>query len=782
MESVGTIITLAILAIIVISFLFGFLRGRKKGLYKAAVDVGFVFVCLILSIFIARGITKGIANVDTFVSLLESLRGTLGAETTDSILQFVDKVKDDPGMINAILAIPAAIITPIVFIFVYAIFSLIVLIPKNILENFLFGKNKTPEHKTGNRWAGAAVGGVRNALVAIILLIPIVGYVGFIGDTLDTIVGESENAGGVEAVVDNVENDIVIDFVDDEMYDEEGEDPTESIKQLQSDLAFLLDNPMVKGINGMGGKLVFRTLTTKRVDGVKISVTREVDGFAKLYGNINVLSAEDATVDAQKASIENIKEIIHDGELVPFVASEFISFAAEQWLAGEEVFGYEKPNVGEEFQDSIDNLLLTLSTTDKDNIKTDIDTIANIYVICIEEGVIEEMNKEEGDLLSVFANENFVVKLFTEIYNNERTKPAIGFLANTVREYLVAVYDEVNGTTTPAPEKIDMNTISLEQAQNDAKVISKFIWNLNAFTASMENLDSSDPNAFITKADVTSLGAALDLLKSSVMLGDSYEFIVVAMLKSEAVADLGFVNQDLIDRIDDDNFSMKSTLSSTQKLAIVALSLNASDEKAPTKEESKEALKEMIKDMTPETAETLKNTVNEDVLQDFGMNEAEAGTMSNTINSIIDGMSSAATSDMTEEEVEREAEAVSTLVSVMNGISSNTDSNVNNVFGNDSEDSMTGMTADSLLETVVSSQVVTDAIVNAGRNEDDERVEDPFGVADSMTEDDRNAAEGAIRDYYQNNATGDTESDAALQETLDAFANALGMDASAWFN
>jgi hypothetical protein len=51
-----------------------------------------------------------------------------------------------------------------------------------------------------------------------------------------------------------------------------------------------------------------------------------------------------------------------------------------------------------------------------------------------------------------------------------------------------------------------------------------------------------------------------------------------------------------------------------------------------------------------------------------------------------------------------------------------------------------------------------------------------------MTEDNRNAAENAIRDYYQNNTTGDAESDAALQETLDAFANALGMDSSAWFN
>jgi len=747
--------------------------------------LGFVFVCLILSILISKGLTSGIADVESFTSMLESLRGTLGSETTDSILQFVDQVKDDPGMINAVLAIPAAIITPIVFIVVHILLGLIVKIPKLILEKVLFGKNKGPEYRGGNRWLGGLVGGVRNALFIVILLIPIVGYAGFIGDTLDTIVAESENAGGATAVEGTNGNDIVIDFVEDDLEEEEdGVDAIESLKQIQEDLAPIVDNPMVKGINGIGGKLVFRSLTTKRVDGVKISLTKEVDGFARIYGNINVLTADSATKDAQKTSINNIKDIIHNAELVPYVTSEFISYAAEQWLAGEEVFGYAKPNVGETYQDSIDRLLLTLSTTNKDNIKTDIDTIANIYVICIDEGLIEEMNKEEGELLSVFTKEEFVVKLFTEIYNNERTRPAIGFLSNTVREYLVAVYDEVNGTTSPAPEMLDMSKVTLAQVQNDAKIISQFTTYLRAFTKSIEDLDTEDPNALIINADVESLGAALDLIRESIMLGDSYDFLIVAMLKSEAVADLGFVNQDLIDRVDDDNFSMKNTLASTQKLAIVALSLNSSTDGSSTitKEESKEALKYMITEMTPETAETLKSTVNEDVLKDFGMSEEEAGTISNTISSVIDSMSSA-TSDMSEEQLEKEAEAVSTLVTVMKDASSTTSSSTaENIFGGEGEDSKTGMTADSLLETVVSSQVVTDAIVNASKGEDNEKVEDPFGVADSMTESDKSAAENAIKDYYQSNSTGNVEDDAALQEKLDAVANIFGMDASAWFN
>ena len=39
----------------------------------------------------------------------------------------------------------------------------------------------------------------------------------------------------------------------------------------------------------------------------------------------------------------------------------------------------------------------------------------------------------------------------------------------------------------------------------------------------------------------------------------------------------------------------------------------------------------------------------------------------------------------------------------------------------------------------------------------------------------------AIKDYFENNSTGGAE-DEALKEKLDAVANILGMDSSAWFN
>ena len=87
-----------------------------------------------------------------------------------------------------------------------------------------------------------------------------------------------------------------------------------------------------------------------------------------------------------------------------------------------------------------------------------------------------------------------------------------------------------------------------------------------------------------------------------------------------------------------------------------------------------------------------------------------------------------------------------------------------------------------MIDTIVSSTIVSDAIVGAGKGENNEKVEDPFGIADTMSDSDKTEAEEAIKNYYQNNATGDSAEDEALKGKLDAVANIFGMDSSSWFN
>ena len=771
MENIGSLVTLAILAAFGVLFLFGFLRGLRKGLWKSLTDLGFVIVCLFLSIFISKGITNSIMDIGKMAEVLEKLKGSMPdmATTIDSALEYINSVQDNPEMISAILAIPAALITPIVFMLVHILLGIIIKIPKLILQKVLFGPNKGEGYRGGNRLIGGFVGGLRNALFIVILIVPILGYAALASDTLGTVESiemsnSAEEAGGAEGM---------------------GDEYTESGSIKADYLDPILESPAVKAINNMGGRAIFNSLTTKRVEDAKISLTVEVDCFARLYANAQAfMDTELADYgEEQKSSIENIKAILHEAELVPYVVSEALSFTADRWLNGEDVFGMEKIDVGEDFREAFDNLLLTLSETNKENIKTDFDTVANLVEICIDEKLFEELGKEEGSLISVFENEEFLTKVFSEIYKNERTRPAIGFISNTIVGYIYDIYDEINGTDTQKPEKLDVSGLTAADVENEAAIISNVFVSLNVFLESIENLDENDENALIKSANLAILGKALDNLRASIMLGEASDFLIVAMLKSEAVAEMGFVNQEFIDNITKEGTSLENTLASAQKLAIMALSL--SDTGLNT-ENMNDAIKFMITEMSPETAETIKSVLTEDLLTDFGLSNEESTTISNTISSVIDGMVSISesTKDMTEEEIQREVDAVNTLVGVMKDAASSAaggNIDTDNIFGAEG-DSVTGVTTEELIDTVVSSQIVTDAIKNASKDSEDNVVEDPFGVAGTLTESDKAAAEDAMKEYFNNNSTGNAESDEELKNTLGSLANILGMNSSDWFN
>jgi hypothetical protein len=200
-----------------------------------------------------------------------------------------------------------------------------------------------------------------------------------------------------------------------------------------------------------------------------------------------------------------------------------------------------------------------------------------------------------------------------------------------------------------------------------------------------------------------------------------------------------------------------------------------------TEDNFEDAIKFMVSEMTPETAETIKSAISEDTLKDFGISEEQAGAVSSTIGSIVDGMANS-TGNMTEEEIKKETEAINTLVNTVMGAVSSEGENedITNIFG-EAEDSKTGVSAESFVDTIVSSQVISSAVVGATKDENGEKVEDPYGFADTLTEEDKSAAEDTIKNYFDSNKAGD-ETDEELKETLGAIAGILGMDSSAWFN
>lgn len=771
MDQISSYITIGILGAIGVLFLFGFLRGLRKGLYKSLMDVGFVALCLIVSVLVAKGITNKLTDIAGLTDILASVKESVPdlAPTVDSVLELTNQLGDDQAMINVLLALPAALITPIVFIPIYILLGIIIKIPKLIIERIVVGKNGGPNYRGGSRLLGGLVGGIRNALFIVILLVPIVGYAALAGDVITTMDSVSLDSGATGVSVEAEKNEDGTVFLG----------ATEATNSGLEEIEVILNNPAVKGINACGGKLIFNSLTTKNVEGVKVAASKEVNTFAELFANFApfINDTPENYGDAQKQGINNIKTMLNDSEFLTFVVSEGLSFVAEKWNNGEAAFGIEKLEVGEDFQPIFDGILETLSTTDSENIKGDIETISNLISTCIDDGVFKELGKEEPDFISLIKKESFVTNLLVEIYKNERTRPIIGYAMDMVVDLLSDSF-AVEGGNIAKPDSVNMSNISEADIRNDAKIISSVVDKFIKFMESTENLDSEDPNAFILNADLATLGSAIDSLRESALLGNTCEYLIKVMLNSDMVKELGFVNDDLIAKLSDKSFKLENTLASAQKLAIMALNFSGD---GITEDNFEDAIKFMVSEMTPETAETIKSAISEETLKDFGISEEQAGAVSSTIGSIVDGMANS-TGNMTEEEIKKETEAINTLVNTVMGAVSSEGENedITNIFG-EAEDSKTGVSAESFVDTIVSSQVISSAVVGATKDENGEKVDDPYGFAETLTEEDKSAAEDTIKNYFDSNKAGD-ETDEELKETLGAIAGILGMDSSAWFN
>ena len=156
---VGTLITIITLGSIGVLFFIGFLRGLRKGFYKSLMDVGFMALSLIAAIFVAKTVTNYLADIEFMKELLNELQVLVPEleSTISGILEYVTQFEENPEMINVVLALPAALLTPFFFIIVYLVVILIVKIPKIIIERIVVGKNGGSKYRGGSRFLGGLV-------------------------------------------------------------------------------------------------------------------------------------------------------------------------------------------------------------------------------------------------------------------------------------------------------------------------------------------------------------------------------------------------------------------------------------------------------------------------------------------------------------------------------------------------------------------------------------------------------------------------------------------------
>ena len=743
-------INLIVYVAVALVAVYGLLRGLRKGLYKSLIDLGVFLITAIASIFIAKALSKALVNVEKLQGILTTLCEWFPdmSETLADLQSTITSMPED--MVSMVMVLPTVFLAPIVFIIVYFLLGFILKIPKIIIARSIFGPNGGEEYHGGSRIFGGVVGAVTRIAAFAVVLIPLVGYINLANDSLTNMT--TAQPAEAEELVEEPTTGMDSDF------DSVGS----TLSQIQADyVSPIADNFAVKSVYACGGKWIFNTLSSVNVNSIDITLSNELNVLTSMYDDVTVIMGTPVPHYGEKQvqAINNITDTMDSAVVIPSLVSSAFSYASQQWLDGNAVFGIEKVKVGDYYEPTLDKILTMLASTTQETVKLDLHTLGNILGICVENELFKEL-LDGGNVINTIERETFLGEIFLELYKNEKTKALTVDLVNAFKNYIYKVYNGVNETNIPYPTQFVVDDATEEMIYEEGVRISDIVRNFRIFTASLD-MSEEDNTQFLINTDVRSLGKALDKLKVSLLFGDSYEFLLGAVLKSEGAYQFAFITPEFIDAmLENQDTSMETVLVSRQQIAIIASSVKSNHKS--------EAIQHLITNIDLESAPIIKETFTSTILENFGMNPEEAETMSSALGSIVDEIASNDV-DLTEEELQKEVEAVDKILTTVQS-ASKTDGK--NVFATEGEEG--GLNADELVETVMGSQITSSAITSSSVDEEGNAVEDPYKIANKINEQDKDSAKNAIENYYSSNAVPDGDN-TELEATLGSLANIFGV-------
>ncbi len=763
-------VNVAIYIAIAVCGVFGALMGLRKGLYKSLINLGVVLTSAGISFALAKLVTKLMVSEEEILSGLDMLTASNpeGMELLANVKETILGLSEQGNAVGMAMALPTIIITPLVFMIIYLVVGLLLKIPEVIVCRSIFGKNGGESYHGGSRIGGAAVRAVTKILSLAIFLIPLIGYISFANDVLTDVgeVGAVTTEEGSESVAEPMSDKTTTEDAGASV-DDTVSSISDTCEQIRVDyISPINDNFAVKAVYVCGGRWFFNSLTSTRVEGVKITLRDETKVLTNVYKDaIVLLEAPVAEYGEEQATaITNITNTLDEAVVVPSIVSGVISYVSDAWLNGEEVFGYGKINVGDYYEPTFNKILTIFSETTNDTISQDIHTAGNLVNICIEQGFFKE-TFGGGSPMTVIQREEFMGEIFVELYLNDTTRPFVADIVNAFKNYIYRVYNEVNGTNVPYPQQLVMENVTQEMMYAEGALISSILRDFVAFYESLDQ-NETDNTKIIINTDLRSLGRALDTLKTSLFIGDSYDFILEAILRSEGASQFAFLTPEFIEVMLATDSSMETILVARQHLAVIASVKDA--------EHREIAIEHLLKNIDSDTAEVIIETLTPQVLQNLGMSTSQSNAMSGTLGSIVQEIANQ-DGEFTEEEISTEINAVDKIVSTVQ--SATNGDNTSNLFasGEDDTASKSGMTASELVDTVVNSKIVSSAVTSSATDEEGNAVENPYGISDKLTESDKSSAKSAIEDYYSENAVADDDN-AELKATLDSLASIFGVD------
>ena len=395
---------IAALLILIADILFGLGRGFGKSCVRLATQVG----SAVLAFFVAKGAAKSFSNIgQTYLN-----------DFLQSNEQLATFFADNPDALASVGLLAAGLVAPMLFLIFYLLFKLVTLIIYAIVcKVFGIGAKETDEHgnkyrPASSRLLGMAIGVVAGFVGITVLVIPTIGYTDYVAEVMTEMAesGVSENAELTrinEQVVTPVKN-----------------------------------TPVLSALFGSVGEPVFDGLTTTKYGEEKVVLKSETAALFRMVGEAKTLSGKEVSTygEDEVQTVRLISAEMGNSVILRHVGSSALRDLATKWLAGQPFLGVSKPQVNENATIVLNGFLQMLSTSDAENIQSDLSAFADVFAICVKYGVFSGISggTESEDFLKQLNSSGFLGEMSDLIRSAPRMKPIYNAITNVGMRYMIA--------------------------------------------------------------------------------------------------------------------------------------------------------------------------------------------------------------------------------------------------------------------------------------------------------------------------------------------------------
>lgn len=382
-----SLFSIAIIFIVALAITIEAVRAIHRGRKKTLVTLASILLATFISILITMLLSDLIVQV-----VMDYALKTLKLD----ISQFKKTLENIETILFAYFD---AIISPILFLFIFIVVRILVSIVVKVIcainsnkaresyeseESPLFMKNS----KTVNTLLGVLCG----FIISLIIISPIMGTLKVAAKTFDDL---------------NDEKDIFKFTVK--------EDVVAACDGYSKDLVGNI-------VYYCGGNLIYKSVATSTLNDNYFGLEREIDNTFYAIGDVfamnKTLNKINEATPSEKETLKNLGSNVKKAETLKAAAADILPELAKKWLNDEPYQGLAKPKVSGASENFFDKMLYVCKSSTPDTVGDDLSTLLNVFIIAQENDILGSENYK--DMLERAKMTGAFEKIKAELEKNPR--------------------------------------------------------------------------------------------------------------------------------------------------------------------------------------------------------------------------------------------------------------------------------------------------------------------------------------------------------------------------